>query len=136
METKNRQTILAQASAYLKKTTKHLFETADGYLYKIETFEVEGKLYYATIYMGNGKVIINVKEAISEREYAWYGNNTLNVLQQNLFKKHLKLKSIPYFKKMRNVIKDLMLEIKVDNAANNELAEKFKSRLSELEKIK
>lgn len=136
METKSRHTILAQASAYLKKTNNHLFETADGYLYKIETFEREGKLYFATIFMGNGKVIINVGEAISEREYAWYLNNTLNVLQQGLFPKYYKTKSIPYFKKMKVIIKDLMAEIKTDNAANKDLAEKFKARLPELEKVK
>ena len=136
METKSRHKILAQASAYLKKTNNHLFETADGYLYKIETFEREGKLYFATIFMGNGKVIINVGEAISEREYAWHLNNTLNVLQQSLFPVYYKTKSIPYFKKMKAIIKDLMAEIKTDNAANKELAEKFKARLPELIKVK
>ena len=136
METKSRHKILAQASAYLKKTNNHLFETADGYLYKIETFEREGKLYFATIFMGNGKVIINVGEAISEREYAWHLNNTLNVLQQSLFPVYYKTKSIPYFKKMKAIIKDLMSEIKTDNAANKELAEKFKARLPELIKVK
>jgi hypothetical protein len=135
MKTKSRNEIVKLAAAYLNKTSNHLFTTADGYLYKIETFEREGKLYYATIFLGNGKVIVDVKEAISERQFTWYGNNTLNVLQQELFPKYFKAKSIPYFKKMKEIIKDLMSELKVNNADNKELIEKIKTRLPELEKV-
>lgn len=136
MEQKSRQQILKQTSAYLNKTSNHLFVTNDGYFYKVETFEREGKLYYATIFMGKNKVIINVKEAVSERQYAYAGNNTLNILQQELFPVYYKAKSIPYFKKMRVLIKDLMADIKLDNSLNKELGDKISTRLSELEQIK
>jgi hypothetical protein len=136
MEPKTKQQILNEAKAYLTKTSKHLFVTADGYMYKIETFEEQGKLYYATIFMGNGKVIINVKEAVSDRQYAYAGSNTLGILKQELFPTYYKAKSLPYFKKMRGIIGDLMSAIKVDNLANTELAEKLKERLPELEMTK
>jgi hypothetical protein len=126
--------IRKSAKAYLTKTSKHLLATADGYLYKIESFERDGKLYYATIFMGNGKVIINVSEAISDRQYSYVGNNALSILQQNIFPAYLKTVSLPYFKKMRAIIKDLMLEISTDNVKNKDLAEKFKTRLPELVK--
>jgi len=136
METKTRQTMLSQAKAYLTKSSKPLFVTGDGFYYKIETFEREGKLYYATIFFGNGKVIISVNEAVSERQYAYAGNNTLSILKQGLFPTYYKAKSIPYFKKMRGMVAEMMTEISVDNTINSKLADKYKGRLIELEPIK
>lgn len=78
------------------------------------------------------KVIINVREAVSERQYAYTGNNTLSILQQELFPVYYKAKSIPYFKKMRGLVKDLMVDIKVDNSLNKVLGDKLSPRLLEL----
>ena len=48
----------------------------------------------------------------------------------------MKLKSLPYFKKMRKLISDMVAEIKTDNTANKLLGDKFKARLVELELTK
>lgn len=118
---------------YLTKTEKHLFLTGDGFLYKIITLTENDKLYYATIFMGNGKVIIHAKEAASDSVIKQYGVNTLNVLENELFPSYLKVKALPYFKKMRKLIDDVRIEIKADNTANKALADKLKARLPELE---
>lgn len=131
MEQKSRQQILKQTSAYLNKTSNHLFVTNDGYFYKVESFEREGKLYYTTIFIGKDKVMINVREAIT-----YFGNNSLNNLQHGLFPTYYKAKSIPYFKKMRLLIKDLMTDINLDNSLNKELGDKISVRLPELEQTK
>ena len=136
MEQKTRQQTLKQASTYLNKTSDHLFVINDGSFFKVEPFEREGKLYYATILINKDKVFIYVREAVSEQNYAYAGNNTLNNLQKALFPVYYKTKSIPYFKRMRVLIQDLMTDIKLDNNSNKELADKISTRLPELEKTK
>ena len=135
MKTKNREFFLSQASDYLNKTKNHLFQTRDGYFYKIETFENDNKLYYATIIMGKGKLVENVGEVISEVLFKLYGDNTLNVFQSSFFPSYYKASSIKNFKKMKSFVKEIMSEIKPDNTLNKELVEKFKTRLFELEKV-
>jgi hypothetical protein len=103
-------------------------------MYKIQTFEREGKRYYATITLGKGFVSINVKEALNDRTYSWYGNNSLDVLKNVVFPSYQKSKSIPYFKKMRELMTGLMSEIQVDNSLNKDLVEKIKAMLPQLEK--
>ena len=95
METKTKNTI-GKAIAYLTKTSNHLFVTAEGYLYKIETFERDGKQYYVKFIMGKGKSIVQVNEL--DKQFAWRGSNTLNVIQNELFPIYFKTQSIPYFK--------------------------------------
>jgi len=137
MEPKTKQQIVTEATAYLNKTSLHLFMTGtQGHMYKITTFEKEGKLYYATIVFGKDYLSIDVKEAVSDKQYAWYGNNTLSVLKSSLFPTYGKTKSMPYFKKMRALVEEIMTEIKVDNASNKGLIEKMKAKLPELELIK
>ena len=133
---KTKSQIEKQALAYLNKTSLHAFVTNDGYIYKIITFQNEGKHYYATIMLGKGKVLINTQEVVSDRQFAYYGNNTLNVLQSNLFPTWYKAKSIPNFKKLKEVIAEIQKEIKVDSKSNAELAEKIKLKLADLELAK
>ena len=136
MEPKTQLQITKEAMAYLTKTSLHLFKTNDGYLYKIITLEREGKQYYATIMLGNGKVLINTQEVVSDRQFAYYGNNTLSVLKSTLFPDWYKTESLPNFKKMRALVAEIELEIKVDSKSNAELAEKLKLRLADLEPAK
>jgi len=133
---KTKSQIEKEAIAYLTKTSLHAFTTNDGYIYKVITFESEGKRYYATIMLGNGKVLINTKEVLSDRQFAYYGNNSLSVLKSSLFPSWYKTVSIPNFKKLKALVADIQKEIKVDNKLNTELAEKFKLRLTELEQVK
>ncbi len=125
-----------EAIAYLTKTSLHAFTTNDGYIYKVITFESEGKRYYATIMLGNGKVLINTKEVLSDRQFAYYGNNSLSVLKSSLFPSWYKTTSIPNFKKLKALVADIQKEIKVDNKLNLELSDKFNLRLAELEQVK
>jgi hypothetical protein len=124
-----------EAIAYLNKTSLHAF-TTEGYFYKVINFESEGKRYYATIMLGNGRVSINAKEVLSDRQFAYYGNNSLNVLKASLFPTWYKTQSIPNFKKFRLLIWEIKTQIKADNKLNAELAEKFKLRLADLEPVK
>jgi predicted Zn-dependent peptidase len=133
---KTKSQIEKEAIAYLNKTSLHAFTTNDGYIYKVITFESEGKRYYATIMLGNGKVLINTKEVLSDRQFAYYGNNSLNVLKASLFPTWYKTTSIPNFKKLKALVADIQKEIKVDSKLNAELAEKIKTRLTELEQVK
>ena len=125
-----------EAIAYLTKTSLHAFTTNDGYIYKVITFESEGKRYYATIMLGNGKVLINTKEVLSDRQFAYYGNNSLSVLKSSLFPSWYKTTSTPNFKKLKALVADIQKEIKVDNKLNLELSDKFNLRLAELEQVK
>lgn len=136
MEPKTKSQMEKEAIAYLTKTSLHAFKTNDGYLYKIITFESEGKRYYATIMLGNGKVLINTQEVVSDRQFAYYGNNTLSVLKSSLFPVWYKAQSIPNFKKMRALIAEIQAEIKVDSKSNLILAEKIKEKLADLEPAK
>lgn len=133
---KTKLQIEKEALAYLTKTSLHVFKTNSGYLYKIITFENEGKHYYATIMLGNGKVLINTQEVLSDRQFAYYGNNSINVLKSSLFPTWYKTQSIPNFKKMRALIAEFKNEIKVDNKSNTELAEKMQKKLIDLEPVK
>lgn len=136
MEPKTKQQILADAKVYLNKTSLHLFTTGtQGHMYKIITFEKEGKLYYATIVIGKDYLNIDVKEAVSDRQYAWAGNNTLSILKSSLFPIYGKTKSIPYFKKMKTLIEEIKSEINIDNALNKELINKLKDKVSDLQLV-
>lgn len=121
---KTKEQVLKLASAYLSKTSQHLFTTEDGKFFKIETIEQDGKLYYVTIKIGD-KVVVNVQEVVSEMSFKFYGNNTLNVMKGNLFPQHTKIKSIPYFKKMKSLIKEIMVDVSTDNKKNLLLSDIF-----------
>ena len=131
---KTKEQVSTEINNYLNKTSNHLFITESGHMYKIQSFEREGKLYYATITLGKGFVSINVKEALNDRTYSWYGNNSLDVLKNVVFPSYQKSKSIPYFKKMRELVTELMSEIQIDNTLNKDLVEKIKAMLPQLEK--
>jgi hypothetical protein len=131
---KTQEQVSIEINNYLNKASNHLFVTESGHMYKIQTFEREGKRYYATITLGKGFVSINVKEALNDRTYSWYGNNSLDVLKNVVFPSYQKSKSIPYFKKMRELMTGLMSEIQVDNSLNKDLVEKIKAMLPQLEK--
>lgn len=131
---KTQEQVSIEINNYLNKASNHLFITESGHMYKIQTFEREGKRYYATITLGKGFVSINVKEALNDRTYSWYGNNSLDVLKNVVFPSYQKSKSIPYFKKMRELMTGLMSEIQVDNSLNKDLVEKIKAMLPQLEK--
>ncbi len=133
METKSKQQIEAEVSAYLDKTSKHLFVTESGYFYKILSFTKNDKKYYATIMLHKSQVQINVQEIVTDNQYKWYGNNTVNIIKHSLFPDYYKTKSIPFFKKMKGLMKEIEVEISIDNTKNKDLMEKIKGQISDLE---
>ena len=93
-------------------------------------------LHYATIMIGKGQIMISVKEAVSDSAFKYYGNNTFNVIKQSLFPDYYKTKSIPYFKKMRLLIEQILPKIKFDTKSNKELMEKYVKELPDFEQVK
>lgn len=133
---KTKSQLEKEALAYLTKTSKHVFVTESGHLYKIVPFVSEGVNYYATIHIGKDNVVISTKEVLSDRQFAYYGNNSLNVLKASLFPRYNKAKSIPNFKRMREFVELIMKDLKTDSKSNQELSAKIKDKVKELELIK
>lgn len=131
MEIKSKEQIINEAKAYLTKTAKHLFVTEKGYYYTIQTFERDGKQYYATFMLNDKEVLINVVEAVTDASYKYHENNSFGIMKTNLFPLYYKAKSIPFFKKMKSIINDAIVEIKVNNP-NYLLIEKIKAKLPDL----
>lgn len=133
---KSKVQIEKEALAYLTKVSKHLYVTNTGHMYKIILFESEGKHYYAIIHFTKDNILINTREALSDRQFSYYGNNSLSVLKDIVFPPVNKIQSMPYFKKMKDLIEEIKGEIKTDSQSNAKLVEKFKSRLPDLELVK
>ncbi len=136
MKTKTKQEIITQVEQYLDKTTLHLYVTESGHLYKILPLYNEGKLYIATIMIGKDNVIINTKEAVTDYMYKTYGNGTANVIKKGLFPDYYKTKSIPNFKRFKNLIDEIKADIKFTSIDNKDLINMIKIKTIELELIK
>ena len=135
MTIKTNEQIVKEAKAYLTKTSNHLYTTKGGFIYKVITFERDDKFYYITLTIGNGRVMLNVKNLEENMTHYIqnYGNNALNVLKDSIYPRYQETKSLPYFKKMRELSKEILSKISLDNKANAELIEDIKSRLTEFE---
>lgn len=130
MKTKEQLTSIAEA--YLNKAKNHLFVTNDGYYFKVETIERDGKKYYVTIYMSPEKTIIRTDEVLSDGRYSLFGNNSISYMKSEIFTPWNKKKSIPYFKKMKGFISELMKDVSLDNKVNQTLIHKYTSQISEM----
>ncbi len=135
MKTKTKQELEKQIENYLEKASKHVYVIKGGNYYKIIPLYNEGKLYVATIIMGKGKVTMNVRLAMPERDFIAYGNDTANIFKRNMFPVYYKAKSIPYFKRMRKLIEDITPLINVDNKLNEGVVKAITTRLGELELV-
>jgi predicted double-glycine peptidase len=129
---KTKEEILNGVKKYLTKTSNHLFTTKAHDFYKVEMIERDDKIYRVYIGIKNANVTIRTEQIGS---YDYWQNNLLNLIQSSTFPTYYETKSIPYFKKMREFVKEIMSEVKVDNKANLELAEKMKDKISDLAKI-
>jgi hypothetical protein len=126
------QELMNKTTAYLNKTSKHLFTTNNGQYYTVQTLVHDGKLYYVTILMGN---TTKIYVSSVENTLSYYEDNGLNVLQNRLFAPYMKAKSIPYFKKMRLAIAELMRDISIDNKANDKLALELSNKLVDMKQV-
>lgn len=109
-----------EAKNYLATTAKHLFVINDKFISTLVPFEKDGQLHYAKLMVAENHVSIDV---INTNRYKWE-------LKNDLFPQYVKTKSIPYFKKMREIVEMVKAEISLTD--NKALIEKIK----ELELVK
>jgi hypothetical protein len=112
------------AKNYLATTAKHLFVVNDKFITTLVPFERDGKLHYAKLMVGENHVSIDM---VNTNQYKW-------VLKALLFPQYVKSKSIPYFKKMREIVEIVKAEISLTD--NKALIEKIKDKVKELELAK
>lgn len=129
---KTKEQILNDVKKYLTKTSQHLFTTKVYDFYKVELIEREDKLYRVYITINKDKVNIRTEQIAP---LGYYTTNLLNLTQSAIFPTYYETKSIPYFKKMREFVKEIMSEVTVDNKANQELANKMSAKIAGLAKV-
>jgi hypothetical protein len=128
---KTQEQILSEINAYITKTSQHLFSVNDR-LVTYVPFQDGSQLGYATIIVGKDVLSITARQMVTEASYNFYGNNYPNVVKNNCFAPHQKATSIPYFKKMRNLIEAIKPHLTLDNTKNKELADKHLPLIAEL----
>lgn len=128
---KNLEQIKTSANRYLAKTSKHLFKLGEEHYFKVETFNRDGKDYFATIHIKPDKVVIVVQEIISEAFFNQHGNNSLSILKSNVFGWY-KPSNVSYFKKMRNFITKIKGDISLDNKVNQGLSYNYLDEIKEV----
>ena len=112
-----------EAKKYLATASQHLFIVNDKFIYKIIEFKVDGKLNYAKLMISPDSVTITT----INNGYKWD-------YKQWLFPQYVKTKSIPHFKKMKEVIALVKSEINLTD--NKALIEKIKQLAKEFELVK
>ena len=113
-----------EAKNYLATTAKHLFVINDKFISKLIPIEKDGQLHYAKLVVGPNYATIDV---INTNRYKWN-------LKADLFPQYVKTKSIPHFKKMKEIIEMVRAEISLTD--NKYLIEKIKAKSGELELVK
>lgn len=109
---------------YLAKSAQHLFVVNDTQLTKVIPFTRDDKKYFAKLVINNDKVYLNT---YSSETMKWDAKNIL-------FPQYVSTKSIPYFKKMRELVE--LIESEIEHGKNTELIEKISHRLKSLEIVK
>ncbi len=117
---------LKQNQDYLAKSAQHLFVVNDNILTKVITFTRDEKLYFAKLTINKEKVYLDVYNSESV-EFKWESKNIL-------FPTYVKTKSIPYFSKMKQLVKFIESEITVGD--NKALIEKISEKVKDLQQVK
>lgn len=86
---------LNETKNYLANASKHLFIVNDKIITKVITFSKDGNDYYAKLTINGDKIYIT---PMSTERMKWD-------VKYGLFPQYVKSKSIPYFKKMRDLTK-------------------------------
>jgi hypothetical protein len=113
-----------EAQEYIAKSAQHLFIVNDKIITKIISFTKDDKLQYAKLTIIGDRVSIDV---VRTNQMKWD-------YKQTLFPQYVKTKSIPYFKKMKELVSMIEKEITLDD--NKALIEKVKALTSTLELVK
>ena len=80
---------------YITKSSEHLFVVNDKKIMKIIPFTIDGVDYVYQAYFSDNSVSINTIKI----------QNTKHEHKMDLFPVYVKTKSIPYFKRMREIVK-------------------------------
>lgn len=112
------------AKDYIAKSAQHLFIVNDKLIYKVIPFYKDDVLHYAKLTLGSEYANI---EIVNLNSYKWD-------LKYTLFPSYSKTKSIPYFKKMRELVEGITAELSTTD--NKALIEKMKSKYKTLELVK
>lgn len=116
-----------EAKDYIAKASQHLFVVNDRIFTKVIMFKSNnGNEYFAKLEIEPNKTVrLNIYNIDSY--YKWE-------MKQILFPQYVETKSIPYFKRMKEIVSIIEKEIKIDN--NHELINKVNDLTKELELIK
>lgn len=115
---------LNETKDYLAKSAQHLFVVNDNQITKVITFTKDGKEYFAKLVIQNERVYLNTYSAEQMKWDAKY----------ILFPQYVTTKSIPYFKKMRELVE--LVEAKIQHGDNKDLIEEIKTHVKSLELVK
>jgi hypothetical protein len=113
------------AQAYIAKSAQHLFVVNEKFITKVIPFMEDDKEYFAKLIVSNDKVTLQTFEA--SKYYKWE-------MKDILFPKYVKTKSIPYFKKMKELVE--IVELGINSKDNKALIEIIKEKIKEFELIK
>lgn len=135
---KTQTQIEASIKNYLSKTSEHLFvnEKEDTFM-KIIPFEYNGNQMYCQLRFGNGKASIYIGNVSSK--FVTYKNNTLAIIQDEIFKSGTKYHSIPNFKKMKEItafMYELLNKYDGTKASTDLILSIVKEQLSEIQVLK
>lgn len=115
---------LNETKDYLAKSAQHLFVVNDNQITKVITFAKDGKEFFAKLVIQNDKVYLSTYSAEQMKWDAKY----------ILFPQYVKTKSIPYFKKMREIVD--LVQAKIQHGDNQALIEEIKTQVKSLELVK
>ncbi len=128
---KTQEQIISEINAYITKTSQHLFNVNDKLITYVP-FQDGSQLGYATIIVGKDILSITAKPMITSFYFEHYGNNYPNLVKKSCFNPEQKASSIPYFKKMRDLINAIKPNLTLDNTKNKALADKYQPLIVDL----
>jgi hypothetical protein len=102
---------------YFNETSKHLFVTNTGVMFKIMTFKLEDVLYYSKL------VITKDKASIETREAFKYGMGLKQTWKHHFFPNYLGVKSTPHFIRFNEIESYLKGKLTSDNVKNQSLVD-------------
>jgi hypothetical protein len=111
------------AKNYVANSAQHLFVVNDKFILKVIPF-MEDEIQYC------GKLLVHADKVtldVYKMDVKWE-------MKYRLFPQYVKTKSIPYFKKMREIVE--MVNTEINSKDNKALIEKIKEKVKEFEVIK
>jgi hypothetical protein len=111
------------AKNYVANSAQHLFVVNDKFILKVIPFMEDEIQYCGKLLVHADKVTLDVYKMGEKWE-----------MKNSLFPQYVKTKSIPYFKKMREIVE--MVNTEINSKDNKALIEKIKEKVKEFEIVK